>query len=170
MLSPDVESAMNAQIAAELYSSHLYLAMSAYCDSVNLPGSAAWFAAQSDEEREHALKFVRHVVERGGRVILVGMESPPVDFGSALGAFEQALTHEMDVTQMIDGIYGIALQHGDYASQVFLQWLVTGRSRRSAPRRGRRMPKRWVRIGGAAMLIASSGDATVGRGGPPGAG
>ena len=72
--SPDVESAMNAQIAAELYSSHLYLAMSAYCESINMSGSAAWFAAQSDEEREHALKFARHVVERGGRVTLVGMD------------------------------------------------------------------------------------------------
>jgi ferritin len=125
MLSPDVESAMNAQIAAELYSSHLYLAMSAYCESIDMPGSATWFAAQSDEEREHALKFVRHVVERGGRVILAGMETPPVDFGSALGTFEQALTHEMNVTQMIDGLCGMALQHGDYASQVFLQWFVT---------------------------------------------
>lgn len=125
MLSPDVESAMNAQIAGELYSSHLYLAMSAYCESIDMPGSATWFAAQSDEEREHALKFVRHVVERGGRVILAGMETPPVDFGSVLGTFEQALTHEMNVTQMIDGLCGMALQHGDYASQVFLQWFVT---------------------------------------------
>jgi ferritin len=68
---------------------------------------------------------VRHVVERGGRVTLVGMDSPPVDFGSVVGAFEQALTHEMNVTQMIDGLYGLAVQHGDYASQVFLQWFVT---------------------------------------------
>ena len=125
MLSPDVESAMNAQIAAELYSSHLYLAMSMYCESVDMPGSAAWFAAQSEEERQHGLRFVRHVVERGGRVTLTGLESPPVDFGSVLGAFEQALTHEMNVTQMIDGLYAMSVQHGDYASQVFLQWFVT---------------------------------------------
>jgi len=39
MLSPDLEDAMNTQIAAELYSSHLYLAMSAYCESEGLPGS-----------------------------------------------------------------------------------------------------------------------------------
>jgi ferritin len=125
MLSPDVEAAMNGQIAAELYSSHLYLAMSVYCESVDLPGSARWFAAQSDEERAHALKFVRHVVERGGRVTLVGVDPPPADFGSVLGAFEQALTHEMNVSQMIDGLFGLAVQHGDYASQAFLPWFVT---------------------------------------------
>jgi ferritin len=31
----------------------------------------------------------------------------------------------MNVTMMIDGLYGMAVQHGDYASQVFLQWFVT---------------------------------------------
>jgi ferritin len=125
MLSPEVEAAMNAQIAAELYSSHLYLAMSTACESDGLPGLGRWFALQADEERDHALRFVRHVLDRGGRVVLTGLDAPPTEFGGPLGAFEQALTHEMNVTQMIDGLYGMALQHGDYASQVFLQWFVT---------------------------------------------
>jgi ferritin len=125
MLSPDLESAMNTQIATELYSSHLYLAMSAYSEAEGLPGFATWFRMQSDEERGHALKFMRHVVDRGGRAMLTGMNAPAMDFGSPQGAFEQALAHEMDVTMMIDGLYGMAMQHGDYASQVFLQWFVT---------------------------------------------
>jgi len=90
-----------------------------------LPGFAHWFKLQSDEEREHALKFLRHVVDRGGRVMLTGIDAPQSDFGSPQGAFEQALAHEMNVTMMIDGLYGMAVQHGDYASQVFLQWFVT---------------------------------------------
>ena len=125
MLSPDLESAMNSQIAAELYSSHLYLAMSAYCEAEGLRGFATWFRMQSDEERDHALRFLRHVVDRGGRVMLTGMDAPATDFGSPQGAFEQALAHEMNVTMMIDGLYGMAVKHGDYASQVFLQWFVT---------------------------------------------
>ena len=125
MLSPDLETAMNAQIGAELYSSHLYLAMSAFCEEQSLPGSARWFSVQADEERHHAMKFFRQVIERGGRVVLGPIEGPPSDFGSPLGAFQQALTHEMGVSQMIDGLYGMAVSHGDYASQVFLQWFVT---------------------------------------------
>jgi ferritin len=125
MLSPDIENAMNTQIAAELYSAHLYLAMSAYCEEQALPGFAHWFRLQSDEEREHALKFLRHVVDRGGRVMLTGIDAPQSDFGSPQGAFEQALAHEMNVTMMIDGLFGMSVQHGDYASQVFLQWFVT---------------------------------------------
>ena len=125
MLSPDLEAAMNAQIAAELYSSNLYLAMSAYAEAQGLPGFARWFAVQSEEERGHALRFVRHIADRGGRVTLSAIEAPPEDFGSPLGAFEQTLTQEMNVSQMIDGLYGMAVGHGDYASQVFLQWFVT---------------------------------------------
>jgi len=125
MLSPDLEAAMNAQIAAELYSSHLYLSMSAASEADGLPGMGHWFALQADEEREHALRFVRHLQDRGGRVVLTGLDGPPTEFGGALGAFQQALTHEMNVTQMIDGLYAMAVQHGDYASQVFLQWFVT---------------------------------------------
>jgi ferritin len=125
MLSPDLENAMNTQIASELYSSHLYLAMSAYCEAEGLQGFATWFRMQSDEERDHALRFLRHVVDRGGRATLTGMDAPANDFGSPQGAFEQALAHEMNVTMMIDGLYGMAVQHGDYASQVFLQWFVT---------------------------------------------
>ena len=104
MLSPDIENAMNTQIAAELYSSHLYLAMSAYCEEQALPGFAHWFRLQSDEEREHALKFLRHVVDRGGRVMLTSVDEPASDFGSPQGAFEQALAHEMNVSMMIDGV------------------------------------------------------------------
>ena len=125
MLSPDLEAGMNTQIAAALYSSHLYLAMSAYCESEGLPGFARWFKLQSDEEREHALKFIRHVADRGGSLALNGRDAPQTDFGSPREAFEAALAHEMNVTMMIDGLYGMAQQHGDYASQVFLQWFVT---------------------------------------------
>jgi len=124
MLPPDLESAMNAQIAAEQYASHLYLAMSAYCEAQNLPGFAHWFRMQADEEREHAMRFFTHVVDRGGRVTLEAIEGPPAEFGSPLGAFEQALEHERKVTGMIDALYGAAVQQADYASQVFLHWFV----------------------------------------------
>jgi ferritin len=124
MLSPELGAAMNDQIAAELYSSHLYLAMSAYCESQNLPGFAHWFRMQAEEERDHAMRIFRHVVDRGGRVTLGAIEAPPGDFGSALGAFERALAHEREVTTMIDSLYGMAVGQADYASQVFLQWFV----------------------------------------------
>jgi ferritin len=124
MLTSEIETAMNRQIGAELASAHLYLAMSAYCEAESLPGSAHWFRIQADEERAHAMRFFRHVVDRGGRVRLEGLDAPPAAFGSPREALERALEHEREVTSMIDALYALAVRHDDYASQVFLQWFV----------------------------------------------
>ena len=42
MLSKSMEEALNRQVNRELYSSYLYLAMSAWFESINFKGSAAW--------------------------------------------------------------------------------------------------------------------------------
>ena len=57
MLSKTMEKALNDQIQKEYYSSYLYLAMSAYCEANNLPGSAVWMRIQSKEELSHAMKL-----------------------------------------------------------------------------------------------------------------
>jgi ferritin len=125
MLDPKLEAALNDQLGGELYSSHLYLSMSAFCESINMAGAAHWFRLQAEEEREHAMKFYAHIVDRGGRVTLGAIEAPPTDFGSVLGAFERALQAERDVSAAIDRLYAMAAEQGDYAAQAFLQWFVT---------------------------------------------
>ncbi len=42
MLSEKMTEALNGQANRELYSSYLYLSMSAYFESVNMKGFAAW--------------------------------------------------------------------------------------------------------------------------------
>ncbi len=125
MLGSALEAALNEQLAAELYSSHVYLSMSAYCESVNLPGAARWFRLQAAEEREHAMRFFAYVVDRDGRVTLGPVPAPPSTFASLLDAFQQALQQERQVTASINGLYAMASAEGDYASQAFLQWFVT---------------------------------------------
>lgn len=125
MLNPELEAALNAQLGGELYSSHLYLSMSAYCESANMPGAARWFRMQADEERTHAMKFFEHLVDRGGRVVLGTIEAPPTEFSSLLDAFEQALEAERNVSAAIDRLTSMAIDQGDHAAQAFLQWFVT---------------------------------------------
>lgn len=125
MLNPELEAALNAQLGGELYSSHLYLSMSAYCESTNMPGAAHWFRMQAEEERAHAMKFFDHIVDRGGRVTLGTIEAPPTEFRSLLDAFEQALEAERNVSAAIDRLTTTAIEKGDHAAQAFLQWFVT---------------------------------------------
>jgi ferritin len=125
VLGKAVEDAMNEQIKNEFYSAYQYLSMAAYCESENLPGFAQWMRTQAQEETEHAMKFYNFILDRNGRVVLQGIESPLVEFGSPLEVFEQALEHEQKVTAMIDELYALSVTENDYASQTFLQWFVT---------------------------------------------
>ena len=125
LLGKTVQDAMNEQIKNEFYSAYQYLAMAAYCESVNLPGFAQWMRTQSQEETEHAMKFYDFILDRNGRVVLQAIEGPVIEFGSPLEVFEQALEQEQKVTAMINDLYGLAVKESDYASQAFLQWFVT---------------------------------------------
>lgn len=124
MLGKAVQDAMNEQIRNELYSAYQYLSMAAYCESANLPGFAHWMRTQAREEVEHAVKFYDFILDRNGRVMLLAIDQPHVEFGSALEVFEEALEHERRVTTMINDLYELAVKENDYASQTFLQWFV----------------------------------------------
>jgi len=124
-LAKTIQDAMNEQIKNELYSAHQYLAMAAYCESVNLPGFASWMRMQAQEEREHAMKFYDHIHDRNGRVVLQAIDQPIIEFGSPLEVFEKALEQEQAVTADISNLYALAAREDDYASQIFLQWFVT---------------------------------------------
>ena len=125
MLSMNLEAAINDQIKHELYSAYLYLSMSAYAESNNMPGAAKWLAKQAKEEQEHALKFFGYVHDRGGKVTLQAIPQPPAEFTSLLDIFEQVKGHEAQVTSLIHRLYDMALKENDYASQIMLQWFVT---------------------------------------------
>ena len=124
MISPTMQDAFNEQMKDELYSSYLYLSMSAYCEHANLPGLATWMRQQAREEVKHAMKIFDHLLDRGGRPSLHPIDRPPSSFTSAREVFDQAHTHERQVTANINKVYGLAVDERDFASRVFLDWFV----------------------------------------------
>jgi ferritin len=124
MISKKVEKALNEQLNAELYSAYLYLSMSAWFESQNLPGCAAWMRIQTREENTHSMKFFGFVNERRGRVTLKAIEEPAKEWKSPLAAFEAALEHEQYITGRIDDLVNLAATEKDHATAAFLQWFV----------------------------------------------
>lgn len=124
MLTERMENALNAQINAEMYSSYMYLAMAAYFEDKSLPGCAAWMKAQAQEELFHAMKFFDYVHERGGRVELQAIQTPPNEWTSVVAVFEDTLAHEQKVTALINDLVDLALELKDHATNNFLQWFV----------------------------------------------
>ena len=125
MLSSKTQDAFNQQLNAELYSSYLYLSMSAYFDSQNLAGMANWMRIQAQEELAHAMKFFGFINDRDGRVLLTRIETPKTEWTSPLDAFEDSLEHERKVTGLINDLVDLSLGEKDYAANTFLQWFVT---------------------------------------------
>jgi ferritin len=74
-----MEKPFNEQINAEMFSSYLYLSMSAYFSRMNLDGFANWMWVQAQEEMVHATMFYMHIIERGGKVELQAIEKPQTD-------------------------------------------------------------------------------------------
>ncbi len=120
-----MQDALNAQLAREMYSSNLYLAMSGYFQSINLKGFAHWMRVQAQEETLHAMKLFDYLLSRGGNVQIGAIDAPPATWESPLSAMEDSLKHEQFITEKINELANLSIKEGDHASHIFLQWFIT---------------------------------------------
>ncbi len=125
LASERVVGAFNGQVGNEMHASLQYVSIAAYFDSENLPQLAAFFYRQADEERQHALKFVKFIVDVGGRVRIPSVSAPRVDFGSASEAVRLSLEWERTVTDQIYALVEVAKSENNYIALRFLDWFVT---------------------------------------------
>ena len=124
MLSKSIEKALNEQIRVEAESSQIYLAMACWAEIKGLEGIASFMFAQSDEERDHMLKLVKFINERGGHAHISQLNAPNVTFKSFKDMFQMLFEHEVFVSETINNLVDISLQEKDYATHNFLQWYV----------------------------------------------
>jgi len=124
MIPKKIEEAFNDQVKYELESAYIYLSMAAWFEAEGLAGMARWMRAQVQEEVTHAMRFYKHILERGGRVRLQPVAAPPSEWKSALDAFEAAYEHEKFITGRIDLLSKLSQAENDFASRTMLQWFV----------------------------------------------
>jgi Ferritin-like protein len=110
------EAAINKQINMELYASYVYQAMAFHFDrdDIALKGHHEWFKHQSDEEREHAQKFMTYQNLRGGRIVFQDIKAPAaMQWESNVSALEDALALERKVNESLLAIHVTASTAGD---------------------------------------------------------
>jgi len=118
------EHLLNMQVQMELSASNAYLAMAAYFDraDVALPGFKEWAEKQSEEEREHAEKFIKYINLRGGHYVPPAVPEPGLSaFSSALDAMEAALKMEMNVNHALLKMHQAASEADDAQLCDFLE-------------------------------------------------
>ncbi|XP_026064342.1 ferritin, middle subunit-like [Carassius auratus] len=112
----DCEALINKMINLELYASYIYTSMAFYFkrDDVAFPGFAKFFKKNSEEEREHAEKFMEFQNKRGGRIMLQDIKKPDRDmWGNGLIAMQCALQLEKNVNQALLDLHKVASEKGD---------------------------------------------------------
>jgi bacterioferritin B len=115
---------LNQQIGREMAASLQYVSIAAFFDAQALPQLARFFYRQSEEEREHAMKFVKFVIDVEGDVRVPAIPESQHTFGSAEEAVALALESEREVTQQINGLMDVSRQEKNYIAQQFLDWFM----------------------------------------------
>jgi ferritin len=124
LISAKMNDLMNAQIGHEFGASLQYVEIAAYCDGAGLPVLTKHFLAQGDEEREHAMKFVRYILDADGSVAIPAVPAPRAVFKSAEEAVALALKWEHTVTKQINALLELASKERDYLAHDFLEWFA----------------------------------------------
>ena len=123
-MNDKIAALLNQQINKELYSAYLYLDMAIFYDAMDLDGYANYYTIQAQEERDHALLFMKYMQNNGLKVTLEAIGKPDQTFDSVITPLEVAAEHERYVTALINNIYHEAHQAKDYRTMKFLDWFV----------------------------------------------
>lgn len=124
LISENICAALTEQIGNEFGAMMQYYAIAAHFDRETLPMLAAHFYKQAEEEQEHALKFVKYILDAGGRVVFPAIPAPQATFQFAEDAVKLSLEREKEVTRQINHLLGLAKSQTDYTTDTFLQWFV----------------------------------------------
>jgi bacterioferritin B len=124
LISSQLAKAFNEQIGNEFGASMQYVSIAAHFQNRALTLLAKLFFKQAEEEREHAMKFVKYVLDTNGDLQIPAIPPPTPTFASAEEAVAAALKWEEEVTRQITGLMDLAVKQNDYLAQSFLGWFV----------------------------------------------
>ena len=115
---------LSEQIRNEFSASQQYLAIAVHCDDADLPQLARFFSAQAEEERGHALRVMRYLLDRGVRVEVPGVDEVRNDFDSIRDAVALALASEQVVTDQVTRLAAAARDEFDFLGEEFMRWFL----------------------------------------------
>ncbi len=124
MLDKKLVSLLNNQINMEWYSAYFYLDIYSYYTDKNLDGFGNWFNVQTQEERDHAMLFIKYLLNNSEKVTLQDVQAQHFVFKDFREPVNAAFEHEKKVTASINNIYAVAYEQKDFRTMQFLDWFV----------------------------------------------
>lgn len=124
MLNQKVAELLNTQVNKEFYSAYLYLHFANFYTEQGLSGFANWYQIQAQEERDHALLFVKYLQNNDCPVVYEAIDKPAAEPHDKMDPLAAGLAHEQYVTSLIHTIYEAAYEVRDFRTMQFLDWFV----------------------------------------------
>jgi len=124
---PKVEECLNKQINLEFEASYTFRSMWIYFDrhQVALPGFSKFYFDAAEEEKEHAMKLMEYVNQRGGIVTLEDIDKPAADnWGTPLGSIQTAVGIEKKLNDTLLDLHKLSLKHADPLTEKFVRLLL----------------------------------------------
>lgn len=123
-MNDKIAQLLNQQVNKEFYSAYLYLDMANYYDELDLDGYSNYYMIQAQEERDHALLFIKYMQTNDLKVTLEAIDKPDKAYNGVIDPLVAAAEHERYVTALVNDIYHEAYQAKDYRTMKFLDWFV----------------------------------------------
>ena len=123
-LSKTLQASLNAHMTKEAHASQIYLSYASWASSAGYGGIANFLFRHAQEERNHMMKFLEYILERGAKVTIEAIPAPPDEPANVQDCFEKVFAQEIDNTKWIYKIVKQSFDEEDWATWHFMQWFV----------------------------------------------
>ncbi len=123
-ISDEMEQALNAQMTQEAWQAQVYLSYAAWAESEHYSGTSDFLYKHAHEEREHMFKFLKFILNRGGRVTVAAIDAAPENPRDLGDCLQRLLRHEEENSKLINRLADLAHKERDWATLNFAQWFV----------------------------------------------
>src|SRR5215217_7242218 len=123
-LSDTLTAALNDQMTKEAHAAQIYLSYAAWADDQGYEGIANFLFRHAQEERNHMMKFLEYILERGAKAIIQAIPAPDSDPVNVYNCFEKVFEQEVSNTKAVYRIVKMSLEEEDWATWNFMQWFV----------------------------------------------
>lgn len=123
-LTHKMAEALNEQMTKEAHASQIYLSYASWADSEGYEGIANFLFRHAAEERNHMMKILEYILERGAKVRITSIPAPDKDPVNVQDCFEKVFKSEVDNTTAIYKLVNLSMEEKDWATWNFMQWFV----------------------------------------------
>lgn len=114
LISEECAKYLNYRIEQEEFSSRIYLSMSMWLNNKGYTGAASLWKKYSDEELIHADWARTYLLSFGIQPLTPKLEQPEQNFTGLPQIIQISFDHEVEVSQQIKQMAGLALTKGDH--------------------------------------------------------